>query len=145
MTGLRIPAFVLALGVAGCTDSAEPVAETPAADDADAEKSNPADDSVPAGAGEGARADDSGGPDDDLYAPFVDPSRRARRDAPDGAPRAKPAPKAAASPEKLKAASEDSTPKTFSGAGTALTTEDGRKLQVKRGGQVSGASLRRSR
>ena len=139
----RLSALGFALALVGCDSGSDSKADPqPSAEEQDAEKSAKAEEPEADDEPEAAGADDSGGPDDDLYAPFVDESRRARRpDDAKVAPR-KPA-RQAEEPEERKPASAEvlgndgSRTPAASRRDTTITAPDGKTLKITKGGKVS--------
>ncbi len=144
----RLSALGFALALAGCDSGSDSKADAPpsVAEDADeeaGEKTARADEAEAADESKEAGADDSGGPDEDLYAPFVDESRRARRpDGPKPSKPSRPAPTKAPRAD----ATEDKSPtssQALSGDGSQpggqrfIKTADGKSLKVTKGGKVS--------
>lgn len=145
----RLSALGFALALAGCDGGSDSKADAPPstaedADEKEGEKSARGDEAEADEEPKEAGADDSGGPDDDLYAPFVDESRRARR--PDEAKPLEPAPtkprrgkppkdKPPATAEAL--GGDGVRPPVKSGRGSTMTTPDGKTLKVTKGGTIS--------
>ncbi len=144
----RLSALGFAMALAGCDGGSDSKADAPpsTAEDADekgGEKSARADEGDADKEPKEAGADDSG-PDEDLYAPFVDESRRDRR--PDDTkplepPTTKPSRGAAPKDQPPVTAEtlgrDGAHPRVQSGRDSTITTPDGKTLKVTKGGTVS--------